>query len=120
MVKIGHLSTIKVTAYDYQRYGSISGQLKEISTSTFLDEQGDLYYKGVISMDRDYVGNDPQVNKVLPGMTVQADIKTGRKTLLEYLLKPIVSSIKHGFRQRSSGSRSLIYRDCAVTNSSGI
>ncbi len=99
-VKIGQLATIKVTAYDYQRYGSISGQLKEISTSTFLDEQGDLYYKGVISMDRDYVGNDPQVNKVLPGMTVQADIKTGRKTLLEYLLKPIVSSIKNGFRER--------------------
>ena len=51
-------------------------------------------------MDRDYVGNDPQVNKVFPGMTVQADIKTGRKTLLESLLKPIVSSIKNVFRER--------------------
>ena len=92
-VEIGQPATIKVTAYDYERYGSISGQLKEISTSTFIDKQGDLYYKGVISMDRDYVGNDPQVNKVFPGMTVQADIKTGRKTLLEYLLKIIVSYI---------------------------
>jgi HlyD family type I secretion membrane fusion protein len=99
-VEIGQPATIKVTAYDYARYGSISGELKEISSSTFLDKQGDLYYKGVISMDRDYVGNDPQVNKVFPGMTVQADIKTGRKTLLEYLLKPIVSSIGNGFRER--------------------
>ena len=99
-VEIGQPANIKVTAYDYARYGSISGELKMISTSTFLDKQGDLYYKGVISMDRDYVGNDPQVNKVFPGMTVQADIKTGRKTLLEYLLKPIVSSIGNGFRER--------------------
>lgn len=99
-VEIGQPVTIKVTTYDSARYGSISGELKEISASTFLDEQGDPYYKGVISMDRDYVGNDPQVNKVLPGMTVQADIKIGRKTLLNYLLKPIVSSVKTRFRER--------------------
>ena len=99
-VEIGQPVTIKVTTYDSARYGSISGELKEISASTFLDEQGDPYYKGVILMDRDYVGNDPKVNKVLPGMTVQADIKIGRKTLLNYLLKPIVSSVKTRFRER--------------------
>ena len=99
-VEIGQPVTIKVTTYDFALYGSISGELKEISASTFLDEQGDPYYKGVILMDRDYVGNDPKVNKVLPGMTVQADIKIGRKTLLNYLLKPIVSSVKTRFRER--------------------
>ncbi len=99
-VKIGHPVTIKVTTYDSARYGGISGELREISATTFLDEQGDPYYKGIITLDRDYVGNDPERNKVLPGMTVQADIKTGRKTLLDYLLKPIVSSVKTGFRER--------------------
>lgn len=102
---VGHLIegqavTVKVSTYDFARYGGISGELREISASTFLDEQGDPYYRGIVSLDREYVGNDPDLNKVLPGMTVQADIKTGRKTLLDYLLKPIVSSVKTGFRER--------------------
>ena len=99
-IKIGQPVTVKVTTYDYARYGGISGKLKEISASTFLDEKGIPYYQGIIELDRTYVGNDPERNKVLPGMTVQADIKTGRKTLLDYLLKPIVSSVKTGFRER--------------------
>lgn len=99
-LQIGQSVTVKVSTYDFARYGGISGELKDISATTFLDEQGDPYYKGLVSMDRDYVGTDPDNNKVLPGMTVQADIKTGEKTLLDYLLKPIVSSVKTGFRER--------------------
>lgn len=99
-LQIGQPVTVKVSTFDFARYGGISGELKDISASTFLDEQGDPYYKGIVAMDRTYVGNDPERNKVLPGMTVQADIKTGRKTLLDYLLKPIVSSVKTGFRER--------------------
>ncbi|NQV99212.1 MAG: HlyD family type I secretion periplasmic adaptor subunit [Rhodospirillales bacterium] len=99
-LEVGQPVTIKVSTYDFARYGGISGELKEISATTFLDEQGDPYYRGIIGLDRTYVGNDPGRNKVLPGMTVQADIKTGRKSLLDYLLKPIVSSVKTGFRER--------------------
>jgi len=100
-VKIGQPVTIKVSTYDFARYGGITGELREISATTFADEQsGDPYYKGIVAMDRGYVGFDPEDNRVLPGMTVQADIKTGRKTLLEYLLKPVVSSVKTAFRER--------------------
>lgn len=103
---IGHVApgdpvTVKITTYDFARYGGISGELKEISATTFIDEQtGDPFYKGTITLDRGYVGFDPERNKVLPGMTVQADIKTGRKTLLAYLLKPVVSSVKTSFQER--------------------
>ena len=100
-VEIGQPVTIKVTTFDFARYGGVTGELREVSASTFVDEQsGDPYYRGVVSMDRDYIGLDPSANKILPGMTVQADIKTGRKTLLEYLLKPVVSSVKTAFRER--------------------
>lgn len=99
-IEIGQPTTIKVSTYDFARYGGISGEIKDVSASTFLDEQGDPYYKGIVALDRTYVGNDPDKNRVLPGMTVQVDIKTGRKTLLDYLLKPIVSSVKTGFRER--------------------
>jgi len=100
-VKIGQPVTVKVTTYDFARYGGITGELREVSATTFADEQsGDPYYKGIVALDRGYVGFDPEANRVLPGMTVQADIKTGRKTLLEYLLKPVVSSVKTAFRER--------------------
>lgn len=99
-VRIGQPVTVKVTTYDFARFGGISGELKDVSASTFLDEQGEPYYKGIVELDRNYVGNDPAQNRVMPGMTVQADIKTGKKTLFEYLLKPVYSSVSTAFRER--------------------
>lgn len=100
-VSVGQPVTVKITTYDFARYGAISGELRDVSASTFIDEKkGDPYYKGIIALDRSYVGFDPEKNRVMPGMTVQADIKTGRKTLLEYLMKPVVSSVKTAFRER--------------------
>ena len=102
---IGHVTpgqpvTVKIATFDYARFGGITGELKDISATTFLDEQGEPYFKGTITMDRSYVGFDPEKNRVMPGMTVQADVKTGKKTLLSYLLKPVVSSISSSFRER--------------------
>lgn len=99
-VRIGQPVVVKVTTYDFARFGGITGELKDVSASTFLDEQGEPYYKGIIELDRNYVGKDPSQNRVMPGMTVQADIKTGKKTLFEYLLKPVYSSVSTAFRER--------------------
>ena len=99
-VRFGQPVTVKVTTYDFARFGGISGELKDVSASTFLDEQGEPYYKGIVSLDKNYVGSDPGQNRVMPGMTVQADIKTGKKTLFSYLLKPVYSSVSTSFRER--------------------
>lgn len=99
-VRIGQPVTVKVTTYDFARFGGITGELKDVSASTFLDEQGEPYYKGIIGLDRSYVGKDQSQNRVMPGMTVQADIKTGKKTLFSYLLKPVYSSVSTSFRER--------------------
>ena len=99
-IKVGQTVRVKVVTYDFARYGGISGELKDISASTFLDEQGEPYYKGIIAIDRAYVGFDPERNRVLPGMTVSAEINTGKKTLLQYLLKPVYSSVSESFRER--------------------
>lgn len=99
-VRIGQPVTVKVTTYDFSRFGGITGELQDVSASTFLDEQGEPYYKGIIELDRNYVGKDQSQNRVMPGMTVQADIKTGKKTLFSYLLKPVYSSVSTAFRER--------------------
>ncbi len=100
-VRVGLPVTTKVVTYDFSRYGGITGELKDISATTFLDEMtGEPYYRGTVSLDRSYAGFDPERNQVLPGMTVQADIHTGKKTLLQYLLKPVYVAIKQGFHER--------------------
>lgn len=102
---IGHIAPgqsviVKMTTYDFARYGSIPGRLESISPTSFTDEKSNTFYKGIITMNRNYVGDVPGVNIVLPGMTAQADIETGDKTLLEYLLKPIFVSLKNSFHER--------------------
>lgn len=102
---IGHLAVgqpakVKVTSYDVARFGALKGKLQYVSASTFQDEEGEPFFKGIISLDRYYVGDNPIRNLVLPGMIVDADISTGRKTLLQYLLKPVYRALDSSFRER--------------------
>ncbi|GAB6052818.1 HlyD family type I secretion periplasmic adaptor subunit [Magnetospira thiophila] len=100
-VKAGQAVTVKVTSFDFARYGAMEGELESVSATTFIDEQSQQpYYKGMVRLRKNYVGNDAKNNIILPGMTVQADIVTGNKTLLEYLLKPIYVSLEQAFHER--------------------
>lgn len=103
---VGHLIAgqkviIKVASYDFVRYGSVEGTLKSVSATTYLDEKDNTpYYKGWVQMSHPWVGDKTAGNVILPGMTVQADIVTGQKTLLQYLLKPIHASVSQAFHER--------------------
>ncbi|OSM01777.1 HlyD family type I secretion periplasmic adaptor subunit [Magnetofaba australis] len=100
-VKLNQPVTVKVATYDYARYGGVTGYLASVSPSTFLDEKtGQPYYKGVVQLEKDYIGENPSQNQLKPGMTITASIHTGAKTLLEYILKPIHSSMDDSFRER--------------------
>jgi adhesin transport system membrane fusion protein len=65
-----------------------------------MDEQGNAYFKGYIELPQNYVGSDPAANRITPGMTLIADIKTGEKTLMQYLTRPINNALKTSFRER--------------------
>lgn len=99
-VKVNQPVKVKFIAYDFARYGGISGWLQQISPSTFLDERGEPYYKAIITLDSTHVGPDSNVRPILPGMTVQANIMTGNKTIMEYLLKPIYTSVQQALQER--------------------
>lgn len=101
---IGHITPgqrvqVKFSSYDFARYGSVSGSLAAISATTFSGESGERYYQGKVYLDSTHVGNDEK-NKILPGMTVMADIITGDKTILQYLLKPIQTMTSTAFTER--------------------
>ncbi len=102
---IGHIKPgmpvmIKVTSYDSSRYGHIDGKVTSLSATTFTSEKGQSYYKGVISLAQNYVGNIPGENHVVPGMIIHGDIITGQKSLLDYLLKPIHKALNSSFSER--------------------
>jgi len=98
-VSVGSPVMVKVMSYDFARFGGIEGTLSRISASSFIDQRGEPYFKGIVSLSKSQVGNDPAHNRVLPGMTVTADIKTGQKTLLQYLIRPVYTALKSSFHE---------------------
>jgi membrane fusion protein, adhesin transport system len=99
-VKVGDPVQVKVGTYDFSTYGSIQGTLSSISASTFLDPEKKPYYKCDVTLSQNYLGADPSKNQIFPGMTVTADIKTNKKSLLSYMLKPINRTFHQAFRER--------------------
>jgi HlyD family secretion protein/adhesin transport system membrane fusion protein len=99
-IVIGQPVKIKVSAYEFARYGTVSGTVEGISATTFSDTGGLPYYRGKIKLAKTYVGENRTLHPVLPGMTVMAEIITGEKTVLDYLLKPIHASLSSAFSER--------------------
>ncbi len=91
---------IKVSAFDFSRYGSIDGKLMNVSATTFLNKEGASYYRGRVRLLRNHVGKDPTQNVILPGMEVNVDIITGEKTIIGYLLKPIQVALSTAMSER--------------------
>ena len=98
-VHVGQAANIKVLTYDYSRFGTILGEISQISPTTFMDEEGVPFYKADIILENPYVGENVDL-AVAPGMTVIADILTGEKMLLEAIMSPVIKSFDSAFRER--------------------
>lgn len=99
-VKVDQEVDVRVASFDFATFGSVTGSVKRISASTFTEENGDRYYSAIIRLEKTFVGNDPDANIIIPGMSVQANIKTGSKTILDYLLKPVYRGFAQSFGER--------------------
>jgi type I secretion membrane fusion protein, HlyD family len=91
---------VKVQAFDYARYGRVEGALERVSPTTFFTKDQLPYYLGRVKLAADHVGDQAGKHLVVPGMTVQADVVTGEKTVLQYLLKPIYTTLEGTFGER--------------------
>ena len=91
---------VKITAYDYTIYGMLEGKLIHISPDSVMNEQGERYYEIQVRTDRNalYLGDQP--NPIIVGMVAEIDILTGTKTVLQYLLKPILRAKHSAMRER--------------------
>lgn len=95
-------ATVKISAYDFSIHGGLKATVEHISADTITNERGDSFYKiRVRTTDKNYlVGKQGEKLHIIPGMSATVDILTGEKTVLEYLLKPIIKAKKNAMRER--------------------
>lgn len=96
----GQIAKVKITAYDFAQYGSIEAKLEHISADTIVDDQGESFYQIRVRTDRSHLGNSENPLPIIPGMVAQVDILTGKKTVLDYILKPILRARERAMRER--------------------
>ena len=96
----GQKAIVRFSAYDFTVYGGLEGQVKHISADTIIDEQGESHYLVRIETDRNNLDQSGDSRPVIPGMVATVDIVTGKKTLLAYLLKPVLRAKQLAFTER--------------------
>jgi len=96
----GQRAVVKLTAYDFAVYGALEGKVTLISADTQTDRKEETFYTVRIETDKSYVEHNGKRLTILPGMTLSADIITGRKSVLDYILKPILKTKQHMLSER--------------------
>ncbi len=96
----GQKAMVKITAYDYSIYGGLDGTLEQISADTITDEKGESFYQIYVRTSKNYLGNQQKPLLIIPGMMASVDILTGKKTVMDYLLKPILKTKQNALRER--------------------
>ena len=91
---------VKITAYDFAIYGGLEGMVEQISADTIVDERGESFYRVRVRTERNSLGTQEEPLEIIPGMTAQIDVITGEKTVLDYLLKPILRARDNALRER--------------------
>lgn len=96
----GQKAVIKVSAYDFSIYGGVGANVVFISPSTILDEEGESHYLVRLETEKPFLGTASTELPLIAGMTVGVDILTGKKTVMDYLLKPVLKAKNRALTER--------------------
>jgi len=96
----GQEAMVKLTAYDFSIYGGLPAKLERISADTIKDDKDESFYLIYLRTDKNYIVHKSAKLNIIPGMTTTVDILTGKKTVLNYLLKPIFKAKNEALRER--------------------
>jgi adhesin transport system membrane fusion protein len=99
-VRPGQSATVKVTAYDFSIYGGLKGEVEDISADTIADERGERFFRVRVRTADNVLRKGDEALPIIPGMTTQVDVLTGEKTVMDYLLKPILKAKQQALRER--------------------
>lgn len=96
-------TVIKITAYDFSIYGGLEGQIVEISADSIIDKEDKNqkpYYRILVKTNKNYLERKGKKHPIIPGMIASVDIITGQKSILDFLLKPILKTKQNAFHER--------------------
>ena len=94
-------AVVKITAYDFTRYGGLTGKVEHISADTTQDEEGNSFYLIRVRTDASSIKNKQGEDMpIIPGMLTEVDVITGKRTILEYILNPILRANEAALRER--------------------
>lgn len=99
-VERGQRALIKVSTYDFARYGGLEGEVILVAPDSTTDQQGNVYFRVVVHPDKTYLGRRPGELPITPGMQTTVDIQTGTKSVMEYMIKPVLKLRSEAFRER--------------------
>jgi len=99
-VRVGQKADVKILTYDFLRYGSLPGLVKNVAADTSTDLSGDPYFRVEIETERNYLGKDPGSLPITPGMQAEINIKTGTRSVFNFLISPVLKTWHAAFKER--------------------
>jgi membrane fusion protein, adhesin transport system len=100
-IKVGDKALVKVTAYDFSIYGGLDGRVVQVSADSIYDEAAkEAYFNVIVETDRNYLMSGGRRLPITPGMMTDTQIITGRKSILTYLLKPVLKAKSDALTER--------------------
>jgi len=99
-VNTGQVAAVKFETFPFTRYGAIEAKVTSVTADAVSDEKRGAIFPALLSLERDTIDVDGKVIRLSPGMNVSAEIKTGRRRVIDYLLAPVQESIQNSFSER--------------------
>ncbi|MBE9611024.1 HlyD family type I secretion periplasmic adaptor subunit [Chitinilyticum litopenaei] len=96
----GQTVSVKISAYDYSIYGDLDARLENITADSISKEKEESFYLVQVRTSKNHLGSSDKPLPIIPGMLATVHIRTGQKTVMDYLLKPIVKAKTEALRER--------------------
>jgi adhesin transport system membrane fusion protein len=98
-VTVGQPAEVKITAYDYTRYGGLKGTVVQVAPDTTVTNNGQAFYRVIVETEKSSLGTGGAL-QITPGMVAMIDIHTGQRSVLRYLITPVLKLKAEAFRER--------------------
>ena len=99
-VRIGQKATVKISAYDYTTYGGLDGEVILVAPDTTTNPDADPYYRVVVRTDKGWLGEAEEKRPITAGMQATVEIHTGQRTVMQFLIKPVLKLRHEAFHER--------------------
>jgi adhesin transport system membrane fusion protein len=99
-LKVGQKARVKLTAYDSSRYGYLDGEVSRVGASSVNGQKGDVFFEIEVRTHKSYLGSPEHPLPITSGMVAEVNIITGKKTILEYLMRPFLRLKDRAFTER--------------------